>query len=121
MSVLALICPDPDTLDNIPVIIGTNTNLFKCLAALGQEDTGNETPHALRIHTLLKTDAMLGAECQTYSPDDMVGPLTWVGPGPLTLALKKECLVGCKVQSMQSKSNGVLLVEASEMVAPSSL
>ncbi len=37
LSILALVCPEPQGSSQLPVIIGTNASFFKRLAALDEE------------------------------------------------------------------------------------
>ncbi|KAI4883695.1 hypothetical protein NFI96_009130 [Prochilodus magdalenae] len=50
ISVLALICPEPKSPDNVPVIIGTNAYLFQRLAALCPQGLAKGVEHQIRLN-----------------------------------------------------------------------
>lgn len=49
ISVLALICPSPQSLEQTPVILGTNANLFQRLARLCRDTAGVDIGQTLGI------------------------------------------------------------------------
>ncbi|KAJ8340547.1 hypothetical protein SKAU_G00351800 [Synaphobranchus kaupii] len=108
IAVLALVCPDPRSPDQVPVIIGTNASLFKRLAELSKGTAGGQTAHSLRIQPLF-------TQVQMQKPaDDVVGQVTWIGPGPLTIAPGRECYAACRVETQQPIPKDILLVETPE-------
>uniref|UniRef100_A0A3B1JFJ8 CCHC-type domain-containing protein n=1 Tax=Astyanax mexicanus TaxID=7994 RepID=A0A3B1JFJ8_ASTMX len=115
ISVLALVCPEPQTSDHIPVIIGTNANLFKRLAQLCQGTADSHQSHSFRVQPLLSPVLHSNQSCK-QDTDGLVGKVKWLGPGPLTLAPRVESYVTCSVEPTQSLSKEILLVET-----PSSL
>lgn len=56
VSILTLVCPEPQGLQQVPVIIGTNTSIFHRLTMLSQGSGVSNQAHSLRIQSsLLKT------------------------------------------------------------------
>ncbi len=51
LSILALVCPDPQGPTQFPVIIGTNASFFQRLTASNGTTNGRNSAHSLRLQT----------------------------------------------------------------------
>ncbi|KAI7814030.1 hypothetical protein IRJ41_006648 [Triplophysa rosa] len=99
VPILALVCPEPEGPEQVPVIIGTNARFFQRL--LGFSTTGHETEvaHALRIqfhNSELKTPKRSADEKTVDIP---TGDVKWTGPGP------------CKIPSKSVQSKDIFVLE----------
>ncbi|KAL6481950.1 hypothetical protein MHYP_G00100300 [Metynnis hypsauchen] len=113
ISVLALICPEPKSPDNVPIIIGTNAYLFQRLASLCHLGKKTLSAHSKRIDTLWQ-QVPRGKTTRDTPTDEVVGEVRWMGPGSLTLGPKHECLTTCKIEKLSPMLKDILLVEAPE-------
>lgn len=96
LSVLALVCPEPSGPDHIPVVIGTNANLFHRLAALCKDaDTSDSQACSFRI--LPQTEQVKLSHSQEMDVEEPKGEVKWMGPGPLSVPARGERYVVCKV------------------------
>lgn len=117
VSVLALICPDPKTSDQISVIIGTNASHVRRLVQQCRK-SGIDVTHAFGIQACDATVEFLSDQCQpTVELDYEVGCVTWQGPGPLMLNPGQEACVPCTAQVKPDVDREILMVDASP-VAP---
>ena len=83
LSVLALICPSPQSSEKTSVILGTNANLFQRLSRLCKETTGVDLAQTLGIKA--KNPIVHTVQPTTEGAEDEVGYVRWMGPGSLTL------------------------------------
>ncbi|KAL2093139.1 hypothetical protein ACEWY4_010451 [Coilia grayii] len=109
LSVLALVCPEPSGPDHIPVIIGTNANLFHRLAALCDNPNVSRQAHALRI--LPQTPVVKLFQSPDMDVEDPIGEVRWMGPGPLTIPARGERSVMCKVECKKPLKRDIVMVE----------
>ncbi|KAK0145272.1 hypothetical protein N1851_015815 [Merluccius polli] len=115
ISVLALICPEPKGPDHIPVIIGTNANLFHRLAALCKDaDTADAQACSFRI--LPKSQPAKLSHSQEMDVEEPVGEVRWMGPGPLSVPARGERSAICKVECKKPLKRDIVMVETSPSV-----
>lgn len=110
LSVLALICPGPRTPDQIPVILGTNANLFKRLANICKETVGVDIAQTLGIKAAKPVCSKVPVACEG---EEDIGCVTWMGPGPLTLPAGGDHRAVCQVKLEKPLDKDVLMVDAS--------
>lgn len=79
ISILALVCPDPQGPTQFPVIIGTNASFFQRLTAYNGTTSGKNSAHSLRIQT--PPVHILPQSGQTSAADRPKGKVIWEGPG----------------------------------------
>lgn len=106
---MALVCPKPQGPSQVPLILGTNANLFRRLADLCHGPTETLPLQSMRILTQVKSAPVLAPTIDT------VGEIKWPGPGPLTIDPKGEQWASCKVEKTSFGSTDILLAEATEM------
>ncbi|KAK0134504.1 Paraneoplastic antigen Ma2 [Merluccius polli] len=114
LSVLALICPGPNTPDQVPVILGTNASLFHRLAALCGRQQSETLARTLNICGFGLKKEMVSQSVSEGDPDETVGLISWMGPGQLTIPPLESCCVPCQVDYCQSEPEGIIMVEASD-------
>ena len=115
LSVLALICPSPQSPEQTPVILGTNANLFQRLSRLCKDTTGiGNIAQTLGIEA--KKSIVHTEQPTTESEEDEVGCVMWMGPGSLTLPSGSGCCTICEVEWTKSQDKNMLMVEASPSV-----
>lgn len=115
ISVLALVCPEPSGPDHIPVIIGTNANLFHRLAALCQGPDDSMQAHSLRI--LSQTPVATLKSEQEMEMDEPIGEVKWMGPGPLAIPARGERSAVCKVECRKPLKRDIVMVETPPCVS----
>ncbi|XP_062372262.1 retrovirus-related Pol polyprotein from transposon 412 isoform X1 [Sardina pilchardus] len=114
LSVLALICPGPNTPDQVPVILGTNASLFHRLAALCDHSKSETLARALNVSGLgPKKETALHSLAEVDS-DEAVGIVKWMGPGHLTIPPQESRCVSCQLEFSQPVPKGIVVVEASD-------
>lgn len=114
LSVLALVCPEPSGPDHVPVIIGTNANLFHRLASLCKDTHVSEQAHSLRI--LPQTPVLKLSQPQTIDVEESIGEVRWMGPGPLVIPARGERAVICKIECKQPLKRDIVMVETPNSV-----
>ena len=114
LSVLALICPSPQSPEKTSVILGTNANLFQRLSRLCKESTGVDIAQTLGIKA--KDSVVRTVQPTTDSGEDEVGYVKWMGPGSLTLPPDGECCAICEVELKRPLGKDMLIVEASPTI-----
>ena len=115
ISVLTLICPEPNGPDHIPVIIGTNANLFHRLAALCKDaDTADAQACSFRI--LPQSQPAKLSHSQEMDVEEPVGEVRWMGPGPLSVPARGERSAICKVECKKPLKRDIVMVETSPSV-----
>lgn len=111
LSVLALICPSPQSPEQTPVILGTNANLFQRLARLCKETAGVDIAQTLGIRA---RDSTLNIDQSAIEgEEDDVGCVKWMGPGSLKVPPGGECVAICEVELKRPLDKDMLMVEAS--------
>lgn len=111
VSVLALICPDPEGPEQVPVIIGTNASFFKRLIGICTEDHETDVAHMLRIqlHNLEVTSPIKSVG---EKPVDLpAGRVKWAGPGACVIPSRGEMCAVCTVESQNPLEKDIFLVE----------
>lgn len=111
ISVLALICPNPHSPEQTPVILGTNANLFQRLARLCRDTAGVDIGQTLGLKA--KASVCLLNQSSHDGEEDEVGSVRWMGPGSLTLPPGGECCAICEVELKRPVHKDMLMVEAS--------
>ena len=113
ISVLALVCPEPSGPDHIPVIIGTNANLFHRLAALCKDaDTLDSPARCFRI--LPQTKQVKLSHSQEMDVEEPIGEVRWMGPGPLSVPARGERSVVCKVGCKKPLTRDIVMVKCQQ-------
>ncbi|KAL7878188.1 hypothetical protein SRHO_G00048310 [Serrasalmus rhombeus] len=110
MTVLALVCPDPQGPDQVPVIIGTNARAFSHEPYTKTVLSSSNHAQTWRVST-----GPLERGVTSMVPvvtDDSVGAVKWEGPGTLTLPPGKACLAVGKAVLKQTRKPGILIIEA---------
>ncbi|XP_072572259.1 uncharacterized protein [Paramormyrops kingsleyae] len=113
VSVLALICPEPQGPQHVPVIIGTNANLFQRLAALCGMANKSKSAHAFRILPQRRCGNISVPLQKDKSLDMPDGVVKWVGPGPFTVPPRGERYIVCKVECQKPLTRDIFLMETS--------
>ncbi|KAK0140650.1 Zinc finger protein 862 [Merluccius polli] len=114
LSVLALICPSPQSSEKTSVILGTNANLFQRLSRLCKETTGVDLAQTLGIKA--KNSIVHTVQPTIEGAEEEVGYVKWMGPGSLTLPPGGECCAICEVELTKPLDQDLLMVEASPTV-----
>lgn len=112
VPVLALVCPEPQGPQQVPVIIGTNASFFQRLISLGQESGVSDAAHSLRIQSTVSIPCVQHKKWKEEVTDSVEGIVTWMGPGFLTIPQKGEKYADCKVGLKEQVREDILLVEA---------
>lgn len=111
ISILALVCPDPQGPTQFPVIIGTNASFFQRLTAYNGATSGKNSAHSLRIQT--PPVRILPQSGQTSAADRPEGKVIWEGPGTFKVPSRGERYALCKVESDKPLRKDIFLIEAS--------
>ncbi|KAJ7986493.1 hypothetical protein DPEC_G00340450 [Dallia pectoralis] len=117
VTVLALICPQPRTADQTPIIVGTNASHIRRLVQQCK-DNGIDITQTLGIQACY-SDNKLTAPGTATSLEEKgdIGCVLWQGPGPLTLPPGGDCTAVCKVEYKLQVDKEILMVDSSP-VAP---
>lgn len=113
LSILALVCPEPQGPQQLPVIIGTNASFFQRLAALSQDSGAYNEVHALRIQTQNQEFCFSHQPCKEITDDLPDGKIKWMGPGTFTVPSRGERYAVCKVESEKPLRKEIFIVEVS--------
>ncbi|KAL2081551.1 hypothetical protein ACEWY4_023404 [Coilia grayii] len=116
LSVLALICPGPNTPDQVPVILGTNASLFHRLADLCGRSKSEALARALKVSNVGPNKELVSHSTSEVDQDDTVGLVKWMGPDQLTLPPQESRCVPCQLDFCQPAPKGIIVVEASDTV-----
>ncbi|XP_030594321.1 uncharacterized protein LOC115786334 [Archocentrus centrarchus] len=112
ITVLALVCPEPQHCSQVPVIVGTNAFLFRRLWELSKESGSQNKVHSLRIQAVYEKLQTQTLNPQSKAIDEAVGQVKWQGPGLLSIAPGEKCYATCKVEKPTFSSQDIILVEA---------
>lgn len=117
LSVLALVCPGPNTRDQTPVILGTNASLFQRLFALCDKEKDGNLVHVFNIKSFLPDSLPESTvfKARQGGEDDIVGQLKWKGPGSVIISPEDICCVSCQAEFSQPVTKGIVLVEADDV------
>ncbi|XP_053274167.1 uncharacterized protein LOC128436464 [Pleuronectes platessa] len=108
VTILALICPQPRTADQTPVIVGTNASHIRRLVQQSK-DNGIDITQTLGIQCYRDNTTTALEE------DDDIGCVLWQGPGPLTLPPGGDCSAVCKVEYKHQVDKQILMVDSSPL------
>ena len=103
--VLALVCPEANGPEQVPVIIGTNARSYKHEPKVMHLAAKGDTAQSWRV------SAQPSSLTSLNSSDDPVAVIKWAGPGSLTISPGAECQAICKVTTNVSLRNNVLVIE----------
>lgn len=107
-TVLALVCPDPQGPDQVPVIIGTNARGFRHGPVASSTEPEQPPVIAWRV-----VAASSKPTYERMTTSDNVGQVKWVGPGSLTLTPGESCLAVGKATINGTGNPGILVVDSS--------
>ncbi|KAI5627544.1 hypothetical protein C0J50_12903, partial [Silurus asotus] len=110
LSILALVCPDPQGPPQVPVIIGTNASFFKRLATLSQDGVAR----ALKIqtcHMAVPPPQIKEAERLVDEPE---GKVRWIGPGDCVVPPRGGVQVVCQVETEKPLKTEIFVVDTAE-------
>ncbi|KAI7797198.1 hypothetical protein IRJ41_020208, partial [Triplophysa rosa] len=99
LSILALVCPEPQGPTQLPVIIGTNASFFTRLAALSREFDGSSVAHALRIQTCHSEICIPQIPENKTLSDTYAGNIKWMGPEDCVIPSRGEVCTLCQLQT----------------------
>ena len=116
LSVLALICPGPNTPDQVPVILGTNANLFHRLADLCGYPKTEALARALKVSNTSQKRELVPPRANDSNTDEPVGLVKFMGPDELILTPQESRCVPCQLYLSQPAPRGLIVVEASDTV-----
>lgn len=108
VEVLALICPEPKNQQQTPVLVGTNTSLFRRLWELVKTKSNKNTVHSMRIQSVY---APVKAQEQ-LAKNEVLGQIKWKGPSPLSIAPGAKYYATCKVERQSAPSKDLVLIDA---------
>lgn len=110
-TVLALVCPDPQGPDQVPVIIGTNARSFHHGPAPRQFTPCHEHALSWRVSTGCSEPTSLKAP--DLHSEYHVGQVKWIGPGPLKLTPGESRLAVGKASITEPGIPGILVIDGS--------
>uniref|UniRef100_A0A8P4G264 Paraneoplastic antigen Ma-like C-terminal domain-containing protein n=1 Tax=Dicentrarchus labrax TaxID=13489 RepID=A0A8P4G264_DICLA len=117
VAILALICPQPRTADQTPVIVGTNASHIRRLVQQCR-DNGIDVTQTLGMLACCRDNNVTSPNTATaLEEEDDLGCVLWQGPGPLTLPPGGDCSAVCKVEYKHQVDKEILMVDSSP-VAP---
>ncbi|XP_056457197.1 uncharacterized protein LOC130391037 [Gadus chalcogrammus] len=108
VEVLALICPEPRNQQQTPVLVGTNTSLFRRLWELAKTKGDENTVYSMRIQSVY---APVKAQEQS-TKNEVLGQIKWKGPGSLSIAPGAKYYATCKVERQSAPSKDLVLIDA---------
>ncbi len=94
LSILALVCSDPQGPTQFPVIIGTNASFFQRLTASNGTTNGRNSAHSLRLQTT--PVRLLPPSGHTPAAERPEGKVIWEGPGAFKVPSRGERYALCK-------------------------
>ncbi|KAA0724940.1 Retrovirus-related Pol polyprotein from transposon 412 [Triplophysa tibetana] len=111
LSILALVCPEPQGPTQLPVIIGTNASFFTRLAALSREFDGSGVAHALRIQTCDSEICIPQIPGNKTLPDTSEGNIKWMGPGDCVIPSRGEVCTLCQLHTDKTLKKEFFVVD----------
>lgn len=114
LSILALVCPEPQGPSQLPVIIGTNASFFQRLATLSHDVKSSSTAQALRIHTNLPEIHLNQQTCKNTLIDQPEGKVRWMGPEKCVVPSRGEVLAVCKIETEKPLRKEIFVVDSPE-------
>ncbi|KAK0138739.1 hypothetical protein N1851_024723 [Merluccius polli] len=116
VTILALICPQPRTADQTPVIVGTNASHIRRLVQQCK-DNGIDITQTLGIQCYRDNNPASTITATALEEKDDVGCVLWQGPGPLTLPPGGDCSAVCKVEYKHQVDKQILMVDSSPLTS----
>lgn len=117
VTVLALICPQPRTADQTPIIVGTNASHIRRLVQQCKNH-GVDITQTLGIQACYRDNNLTAPSTATALEEEGdIGCVCWQGPGPLTLPPGGDCTAVCRVEYKLPVDKEILMVDSSP-VAP---
>ncbi|KAG1952160.1 paraneoplastic antigen Ma1 [Pimephales promelas] len=105
VSILALVCPEPEGPKQVPAIIGTNASFFQRLTGLGTAGHETDEAHSLRIQ-------LHNSELESRAKLDIpAGEVKWTGPGACVIPSRGEMCAVCTVESQKPLEKEIFMVE----------
>ncbi len=114
LSILALVCPDPQGPPQVQVIIGTNASFFKRLAALSQGMEGSSVAHALKIQTRHTPIHLPQLRENEKLPDKPEGKVLWIGPGDCVVPPRGKVHAVCQMETDKPLRTEIFIVDTAE-------
>ncbi|XP_067293892.1 uncharacterized protein [Pseudorasbora parva] len=114
ISILALVCPEPQGPSQLPVIIGTNASFFRRLAALSHDTDESGVARALRIQTQHSAIYLPQQQETDTRSDKPEGKIRWIGPGDCVVPPRGEWCVVCKVETDLPLQREIFVVDTPE-------
>lgn len=111
VTVLALICPEPQHAQQVPVIVGTNAFLFHRLWAIAKETGNQHEVHSMRLQAVYKQIESQANLPQRPSEEEILGQVRWQGPGPLSIAPGEKVNAICKVEKQSAPFSNIILID----------
>lgn len=108
VEVLALICREPNYVQQTPVLVGTNTSLFRRLWELVKLEGDRNTVHSMKIQSVY---APIRAQ-EELAQEEVLGQIKWKGPDPLSIAQGAKYYATCKVDRQRVPSKDLVLIDA---------
>ncbi len=117
VTVLALICPQPRTADQTPIIVGTNASHIRRLVQQCK-DNGIDITQTWGIKACYSDNQLTApGTAAALEEEGDIGCVLWQGPGPLILPPGGDCTAVCKVEYKLQVDKEILMVDSSP-VAP---
>ncbi|KAL1249378.1 hypothetical protein QQF64_020383 [Cirrhinus molitorella] len=112
VSILALVCPEPEGPGQVPVIIGTNASFFQRLLGLNTVGPETDIAHALRIQLHEAELNSPGKLVKENAEDIPAGAVKWVGPDACIIPSRGETCAICSIESHQPLEKEIFMVES---------
>ncbi|XP_058494566.1 uncharacterized protein LOC131465683 [Solea solea] len=107
------VCPQPQTADQTPVIVGTNASHIQRLVQQCK-DNGIDVTQTLGMQCFRDTNLTSTNTATALEEKDEIG-VSWQGPGPLTLPPGGDCSAVCKVRYKHPVDKEILMVDSSPL------
>ncbi|KAK0147303.1 hypothetical protein N1851_013277 [Merluccius polli] len=111
VTVLALVCPEPQHGQQAPVIVGTNAFLFHRLLDIAKETGSQHKVHSMRLQAVYKQIQTQKNLPQRTAEEESIRQVRWHGPGPLFIAPGEKVYANCKVEKHSLSSNNIILID----------
>ena len=111
VTVLALVCPDPQHEQQAPVIVGTNAFLFHRLWDIAKETGSQHKVHSVKIQAVYEQIQLQDKFSQRTPKGETVGQVKWQGPGQLSIAPGGKAYAICKVEKQSESVNNNILID----------
>ena len=111
VTVLALVCPEPQHGQQAPVIVGTNAFLFHRLWDIAKETGSQHKVHSMRLQAVYKQIQSQANLPQRTAEEETIGQVKWQGPGPLLIAPGEKVYAICKVEKQSVSGNNIILID----------